>query len=65
MGKMKELYTTGQDLPRQMASGQMFVPSFEELRDIQERYLELLRLVNGPKAIPPREDQSEIFPHQV
>ena len=61
MGMMKELYTTGQDLQRQMASGQMFVPTFEELWEMQRQYLQLLKLVNGPKAnLPPREDQQQM-----
>jgi hypothetical protein len=37
MGKMKELYTTGQDLQRQMASAQMFLPTCEELCEMQKQ----------------------------
>lgn len=61
MGKIKELYTTGQDFQRQMASAQMFLPTCEELCEMQKQYLRLLKLVNGPTSIPPREDQHQIF----
>jgi hypothetical protein len=56
MGKMKELHTTGQDLQRQMAASPSFVPTFEELQAMQERYLELLRLSHRqPPGIEPRQ----------
>ena len=57
MGAMKELFTTGQDLQRQMASEHSFAPSFEELCEIQRKYLQLVELSYGKKSIPPREDQ--------
>ena len=60
MSKMKELYTTGHELQRQMASGQLFVPTFEELREMQDRYLELLRISTPHPGVQPREDQTSI-----
>ena len=58
MGKMKELYTIGQELQESMASGQPFAPSFEEVRAMQESYLELLRLTQRVRGIAPPEDQT-------
>jgi len=61
MGKMKELYTIGQDMQRLMASRQLFAPSFEELSEMQRQYLGIVRgCQRQPREIKPTEKQTQL-----
>lgn len=56
MGKMKELYTIGQELQTNIKSDQICAPAFEELWDMQQRYLQVLRAAQNQYSAPARQD---------
>ena len=60
MGKMKRLYTIGQELQSYMQSQQLVPPSSEELREMQQQYLQLLRLTKKQHQIQPHGDQESL-----
>jgi len=61
MGKMKELYTIGQELQANIKSDQICAPAFEEFWDMQQRCLQVLRIAQNQYSAPARLDQDPLF----